>query len=61
MDEDFDFGNEPPILKVGDENEIGKQGLKKLLLKEGDGWDTPEPGDEVEGKLNSSSSSSSSY
>lgn len=48
MDEDFDFGNEPPILKVGDENEIGKQGLKKLLLKEGDGWDSPEPGDEVE-------------
>lgn len=48
MDEDFDFGNEPPILKVGDENEIGKQGLKKKLLKEGDGWDTPEPGDEVE-------------
>ena len=39
----------PPILKVGEEKEIGKQGLKKKLLKEGQNWDTPENGDEVEG------------
>ncbi|CAJ2635054.1 unnamed protein product [Trifolium pratense] len=49
MNEDFDFagadGN--PILKVGEEKEIGKQGLKKKLLKEGDGWETPDVGDEV--------------
>ncbi|XP_043708443.1 peptidyl-prolyl cis-trans isomerase FKBP62-like isoform X3 [Telopea speciosissima] len=34
--------------KVGEEKEIGKQGLKKKLVKEGEGWDTPENGDEVE-------------
>ena len=48
MDEDLDFPDDP-ILKVGEEKEIGKQGLKKKLLKEGEGWDTPEAGDEVEG------------
>ncbi|KAG0498481.1 hypothetical protein HPP92_003172 [Vanilla planifolia] len=62
MDEDFDFPeggdamNEgmmdlpdvDPTLKVGEEKEIGKEGLKKKLLKEGQGWETPEVGDEVE-------------
>nr|GFA52634.1 peptidyl-prolyl cis-trans isomerase FKBP62-like [Tanacetum cinerariifolium] len=38
----------PVTMKVGEEKEIGSQGLKKKLLKEGDGWDTPESGDEVE-------------
>ncbi|KAJ9169812.1 hypothetical protein P3X46_017962 [Hevea brasiliensis] len=47
-DEDMDLPNDSPILKVGEEKEIGKQGLKKKLLKEGEGWDTPEKGDEVE-------------
>nr|POE91608.1 peptidyl-prolyl cis-trans isomerase fkbp65 [Quercus suber] len=39
-----------PVLKVGDreEKEIGNKGLKKKLLKEGEGWDTPTTGDEVE-------------
>ncbi|XP_022761817.1 peptidyl-prolyl cis-trans isomerase FKBP62-like isoform X3 [Durio zibethinus] len=37
-----------PILKVGDEKEIGKNGLKKKLVKEGEGWETPSNGDEVE-------------
>lgn len=37
-----------PILKVGEEKEIGKNGLKKKLLKEGEGWETPSSGDEVE-------------
>ncbi|PWA88994.1 70 kDa peptidyl-prolyl isomerase [Artemisia annua] len=61
MDEDFDIpaGDEfmdddeiesgaPVTMKVGEEKEIGSGGLKKKLLKEGDGWDTPESGDEVE-------------
>ncbi|KAL9666833.1 hypothetical protein QQ045_001176 [Rhodiola kirilowii] len=49
MDEDMDFADEAPvIMKVGEEKEIGKQGLKKKLLKEGEGWDTPDNGDEVE-------------
>lgn len=61
MDEDFEFpsaGNmempeeeeemESPIMKVGEEKEIGKTGLKKKLLKEGEGWDTPNNGDQVE-------------
>ncbi|XP_075647255.1 peptidyl-prolyl cis-trans isomerase FKBP62 [Castanea sativa] len=47
--DDFDLPEDtPPILKVGEEKEIGKQGLKKKLLKEGQNWDTPENGDEVE-------------
>jgi len=59
MDEDFEFpsaGNmelpeeemESSILKVGEEKEIGKFGLKKKLLKEGEGWDSPNNGDQVE-------------
>ncbi|RLN03467.1 70 kDa peptidyl-prolyl isomerase [Panicum miliaceum] len=48
-DEMGDFGgDEGPIMKVGEEKELGKQGLKKKLLKEGEGWETPEVGDEVE-------------
>lgn len=54
MDEDFEFDvnmEDDPVLKVGDreEKEIGNKGLKKKLLKEGEGWDTPATGDEVEG------------
>lgn len=54
MDEDFEFDanmEDDPVLKVGDreEKEIGNKGLKKKLLKEGEGWDTPTTGDEVEG------------
>ena len=50
MNDDFDLPDDtPPVLKVGEEKEIGKQGLKKKLLKEGQNWDTPENGDEVEG------------
>lgn len=64
MDEDFEFpaageemnedamgfGDEvSPVMKVGEEKEIGKQGLKKKIVKEGQGWDTPDVGDEVEG------------
>jgi len=55
MNDDFDFAGadggdiDPPVLKVGEEKEIGKQGLKKKLLKEGEGWNTPEVGDEVQG------------
>jgi FK506-binding protein 4/5 len=61
MEEDFDLPTgdeepmelgdevESPVMKVGEEKEIGKQGLKKKLVKEGEGWETPETGDEVEG------------
>lgn len=42
---------ESAVLKVGEEKEIGKNGLKKKLVKEGEGWETPDTGDEVEGKL----------
>ncbi|KAH0639666.1 hypothetical protein KY285_036252 [Solanum tuberosum] len=48
MDDDIDLPDEGPIMKVGEEKEIGKEGLKKKLVKEGEGWDTPEAGDEVE-------------
>ncbi|KAI7731527.1 hypothetical protein M8C21_017656 [Ambrosia artemisiifolia] len=49
MNEDFMDDIEAPVtLKVGEEKEIGNQGLKKKLIKEGEGWDTPESGDEVE-------------
>ncbi|XP_010550903.1 PREDICTED: peptidyl-prolyl cis-trans isomerase FKBP62-like [Tarenaya hassleriana] len=46
--EELDFGGDDvPILKVGEEKEI-EQGLKKKLAKEGEGYETPENGDEVE-------------
>ncbi|CAL9122294.1 unnamed protein product [Musa textilis] len=49
MDEDpMDLDVDNPTLKVGEEKEIGKQGLRKKLVKEGEGWDHPEAGDEVE-------------
>ncbi|RWW24372.1 hypothetical protein BHE74_00005157 [Ensete ventricosum] len=51
MDEDHtDLDNDNPTLKVGEEKEIGKQGLRKRLVKEGEGWECPEAGNEVEGK-----------
>ncbi|XP_045821284.1 70 kDa peptidyl-prolyl isomerase-like [Trifolium pratense] len=37
-----------PIHKVGEEKEIGNNGLKKKLVKEGEGWETPDIGDQVE-------------
>lgn len=46
MMENEDFGD--TVFKVGEEKEIGKEGLKKLLVKEGGSWETPETGDEVE-------------
>ncbi|XP_074563244.1 70 kDa peptidyl-prolyl isomerase-like [Curcuma longa] len=49
MDEGMmDLPDDGPVLKVGEEKEIGKEGLKKKLVKEGEGWDMPEVGDEVE-------------
>ncbi|KAA8550570.1 hypothetical protein F0562_002254 [Nyssa sinensis] len=48
MNEDMDLPEDSTPMKVGEEKEIGKQGLKKKLVKEGEGWDTPENGDEVE-------------
>jgi len=53
MNEDFDLPEE----KVGDEREVGDRGLKKKLLKLGEGWDTPEFGDEVQGTITTSFSS----
>lgn len=43
---DMDGGD--PMQKVGEEKEIGKEGLKKKIIKAGEGWDTPDNGDEVE-------------
>ncbi|KAM7255038.1 hypothetical protein ACFE04_020279 [Oxalis oulophora] len=47
-DDEMDLPDGGPIWKVGEEKETGKQGLKKKLLKEGESWQTPESGDEVE-------------
>lgn len=51
MDMDISEGDVPfdPILKVGEEKAIGKNGLKKKLVKGGEGSETPGSGDEVEG------------
>lgn len=46
--DDMDFDDAASFLKVGEEKEI-QQGLKKKLVKEGEGYETPENGDEVEG------------
>ncbi|MED6186535.1 70 kDa peptidyl-prolyl isomerase [Stylosanthes scabra] len=52
FDDDMEMPDEldevESMLKVGDEKEIGKTGLKKKLVKEGEGWETPSKGDEVE-------------
>ncbi|KAG9446021.1 hypothetical protein H6P81_012149 [Aristolochia fimbriata] len=48
MNEEMDLGDDNPSLEVGEEKEIGKQGLKKKLVKKGEGWETAENGDEVE-------------
>ncbi|GJN21089.1 hypothetical protein PR202_gb08537 [Eleusine coracana subsp. coracana] len=37
----------PAEMKEGEEREIGKEGLKKRLVKEGEGWARPADGDEV--------------
>ncbi|MBA0612325.1 hypothetical protein Godav_012934 [Gossypium davidsonii] len=37
-----------PILKAGEEKDIGNDGLKKKLVKEGEGWETPKNGYDVE-------------
>ncbi|KAK8561421.1 hypothetical protein V6N13_149400 [Hibiscus sabdariffa] len=45
MEED----SEPPTASnEGEEQEIGENGLKKKLIKEGEGSETPKDGDEVE-------------
>ncbi|KAJ7530731.1 hypothetical protein O6H91_14G016500 [Diphasiastrum complanatum] len=36
------------LQKEGEEREIGKAGLKKLLVRSGEGWETPDSGDEVQ-------------
>ncbi|CAA3001411.1 peptidyl-prolyl cis-trans isomerase FKBP62-like [Olea europaea subsp. europaea] len=46
--DDMDMPETSSYMKVGEEKEIGNEGLKKKLVKEGEGWDTPENGDEVE-------------
>ncbi|CAA2989990.1 peptidyl-prolyl cis-trans isomerase FKBP62-like [Olea europaea subsp. europaea] len=46
--DDRDLPEDSSYMKVGEEKEIGNEGLKKKLVKEGEGWDTPENGDEVE-------------
>lgn len=48
MEEDMDLPDDTSFMKVGEEKEIGKEGLKKKLVKEGEGFDTPDNGDEVE-------------
>ncbi|XP_050372338.1 peptidyl-prolyl cis-trans isomerase FKBP62-like [Argentina anserina] len=47
-EEEEDDAISPGLMKVGDEKEIGKNGLKKKLLKQGEGWETPGSGDEVQ-------------
>ncbi|WOG85976.1 hypothetical protein DCAR_0105169 [Daucus carota subsp. sativus] len=46
----MDDGEEEAVsfMKEGDETEIGTEGLKKKLIKEGQGFDSPDPGDEVQ-------------
>ncbi|KAK4440512.1 Peptidyl-prolyl cis-trans isomerase FKBP65 [Sesamum alatum] len=46
--DEMDLPEGSTYMKVGEEKEIGDQGLKKKLVKEGEGWDTPDNGDEVE-------------
>ncbi|KAH6772966.1 rotamase FKBP 1 [Perilla frutescens var. frutescens] len=47
-EEDMDLPEASSYMKVGEEKEIDPQGLKKKLIKEGEAWDTPDNGDEVQ-------------
>lgn len=51
MDDEMELPDTSPIAEVGEEKEIGKNGLKKKLIKEGEGWEKPSSGDEVEGVI----------
>lgn len=46
--EDLELPEPDPVLKIGEEKEIGKNGMKKKLISEGESWETPNSGDEVE-------------
>ncbi|KAL6185667.1 hypothetical protein ACLB2K_041797 [Fragaria x ananassa] len=46
--EEEDDAISPGPMKVGDEKELGKNGFKKMLIKQGEGWETPGSGDEVQ-------------
>ncbi|XP_015086548.1 peptidyl-prolyl cis-trans isomerase FKBP62-like [Solanum pennellii] len=46
--DDIDVPEPDPVMKVDEEKEIGKSGIKKKLLKEGEGWEHPSKGDDVE-------------
>nr|CAA68913.1 peptidylprolyl isomerase [Triticum aestivum] len=46
--DDEEEADSPATMKVREEKEIGKQGLKKKLVKEGEGWDTAETALKVE-------------
>ncbi|KAL6506524.1 Peptidyl-prolyl cis-trans isomerase fkbp62 [Orobanche gracilis] len=48
LDEDMDMPEGSNYMKVGEEKQIGSEGLKKKLIKEGEGWETPDNGDEVQ-------------
>ncbi|CAK7348102.1 unnamed protein product [Dovyalis caffra] len=48
MDAGIPADPQEDVIKVGEEKEIGRNGLKKKLVKEGEGWETPSTGDEVE-------------
>lgn len=48
-----DAEHPPAEMKEGEEREIGKEGLKKRLVKEGEGWARPADGDEVQGVCDS--------
>lgn len=50
-EEEMDVTSSGPQ-KEGEEKELSKDGgLKKLLVKSGSGWETPDTGDEVKGAL----------
>ncbi|CAI9099469.1 OLC1v1036296C1 [Oldenlandia corymbosa var. corymbosa] len=47
-DDEMGLPETNPIPEIGEEREIGTSGLKKKLIKDGEGWDHPNSGDEVE-------------
>ncbi|KAF5946795.1 hypothetical protein HYC85_017023 [Camellia sinensis] len=48
MDMEMELPEGNPVHKVGEEKEIGNDRLKKKHIKEGESWDTPTKGDQVE-------------
>ncbi|VAH74836.1 unnamed protein product [Triticum turgidum subsp. durum] len=60
-EEEVDEGYAVALMKAGEERRIGKEGLQKWLVREGEGSQLPGAGDEVEDNVPSSLAASPAW